>query len=192
MKTIIYGIAIAAALLAACSNNNNQAKKSDVKGSSTTETVMQPNNANSKETAINEIVSGYLQVKNGLANDNGKDAATGGKEISNAMQKVNEASLTGEQRKIYDDVKDDVKEHAEHISANGNKIAHQREHFDILSKDMYDLVKAFNTNQTLYMDHCPMYNDGKGANWLSEIKEIKNPYLGKKMPACGEIKEELK
>jgi hypothetical protein len=37
-----------------------------------------------------------------------------------------------------------------------------------------------------------MYNDGKGANWLSETKEIANPYLGKSMPTCGSVKEELK
>ena len=30
------------------------------------------------------------------------------------------------------------------------------------------------------------------ATWLSETKEIKNPYLGKKMPTCGEVKEEMK
>jgi hypothetical protein len=35
-----------------------------------------------------------------------------------------------------------------------------------------------------------MYDNGK-ATWLSEIKEIKNPYLGKKMDTCGAIKETL-
>ena len=37
-----------------------------------------------------------------------------------------------------------------------------------------------------------MANDKKGAFWISESKEIKNPYLGKKMPTCGEVKEEIK
>jgi hypothetical protein len=32
-----------------------------------------------------------------------------------------------------------------------------------------------------------MYKKGKGAFWLSETKEIKNPYLGKTMPTCGTI-----
>jgi len=30
-----------------------------------------------------------------------------------------------------------------------------------------------------------------GANWLSESKEISNPYLGQSMPTCGTVKEEL-
>jgi hypothetical protein len=36
-----------------------------------------------------------------------------------------------------------------------------------------------------------MYNDKKGAIWLSETKEIKNPYYGKKMLTCGNVKEEI-
>jgi hypothetical protein len=62
----------------------------------------------------------------------------------------------------------------------------------MLSQDMYDLVKSFDGTQTLYKDFCPMANDNKGAFWISEIKEIKNPYLGKKMSTCGEVKEEIK
>ncbi|MBA4167053.1 MAG: DUF3347 domain-containing protein, partial [Chitinophagaceae bacterium] len=84
------------------------------------------------------------------------------------------------------------KENAEHISENAGKLGHQREHFEMLSKDVYDLVKAFGAGQTLYQDFCPMYNDEKGASWLSETKEIQNPYMGQKMTTCGSVKEELK
>jgi hypothetical protein len=53
-------------------------------------------------------------------------------------------------------------------------------------------LKVFKPNQTLYKDFCPMYNEGKGATWISETREIKNPYLGKKMATCGSVKEEIK
>jgi hypothetical protein len=36
-----------------------------------------------------------------------------------------------------------------------------------------------------------MYSDGKGGNWISETKHIRNPYLGKDMLTCGVVKEEL-
>ena len=91
------------------------------------------------------------------------------------------------------DLADDLKEHAEHIGANAGKIAHQREHFVMLSKDVADLIKTFgNGGQTLYKDFCPMANNGKGAIWISELKEIKNPYQGSKMLTCGSVKETLK
>jgi hypothetical protein len=33
------------------------------------------------------------------------------------------------------DIADDAKEHAEHIADNSGKIAHQREHFALLSRE---------------------------------------------------------
>ena len=62
----------------------------------------------------------------------------------------------------------------------------------MLSKDVYDLVKTFGAGKPLYQDFCPMYNDKKGATWLSETKEIKNPYLEQKMPTYGTVKEVIK
>ena len=101
-------------------------------------------------------------------------------------------SLSASRKKIFIEIADDATEHSEHIGNNAGKLEHQREHFEMLSKDMYDLVKAFGGGQSLYKDFCPMYNNNKGAFWLSETKEIKNPYLGKAMPTCGTMKEEIK
>lgn len=153
-----------------------------------------PVSADVKATvSIKEIVTAYLQLKNALAKDNGKDAATTGNAIVATLATVDMKSLSAEQMKSYMDIADDLKEHAEHIGANAGKIEHQREHFVMLSKDIADLIKTFgNGGQTLYKDFCPMANDGKGAIWISEVKEIKNPYLGSKMPTCGSVKETIK
>jgi hypothetical protein len=142
--------------------------------------------------SIDKMVEHYLRLKNALVNDNTKDAAASGKEFVNAMKTLDKSLLTDEQKKIYEDVEDDAREAAEHIGDNAGKIDHQREHFDILSNDLYDLVKAFGSSQVLYKDFCPMYNDKEGAIWLSESKTIKNPYYGKKMLTCGSVKEEIK
>lgn len=142
--------------------------------------------------SIDKIIEYYLHLKNALVNDNSKDAAASGKEIVEAMKTLNKSLLTDEQKKIYEDVEDDAREHAEHISENASKIEHQREHFDILSNDLYDLVKAFGSRQVLYKYFCSMYNDKEGAIWLSEVKEIKNPYYGKEMLNCGSMEEEIK
>lgn len=142
--------------------------------------------------SIKEIVASYLHLKNALVSDKSKDAATAGEEMAHAMGTVDKSLLTADQKKLYEEVEDDAKEHAEHIGGNAGNIEHQREHFDMLSKDVYDLAKAFGGGQVLYKDFCPMYNDKKGAIWLSETKAIKNPYYGKKMITCGSVQEELK
>lgn len=192
MKTLIM-IAVAAISLSACNNNDNQSKETTATSTDTTKTGMQPaTTVTNSNMAISNMVNAYLELKNALANDNSKDAATAGSEMQKAIENADPATFSADQKKIFADVKDDAIEHAEHIAANASNIAHQREHFETLSKDLYDMVKVFGTGQTLYQTYCPMYNNNKGANWLSETKEIKNPYLGAKMSTCGEVKEELK
>jgi Protein of unknown function (DUF3347)/Heavy metal binding domain len=145
--------------------------------------------ATSSSFSINEIVSNYLKLKNALARDDARGAADAGKAMVTAIAKSDATGLSAQQKKIFTDITDDAKEHGEHIGENAGKIEHQREHFAMLSKDVNDLLKTFVAPQKLYQDYCPMYDDGKGAVWISEIKEIKNPYFGSKMPTCGSVKK---
>ena len=153
-------------------------------------TESKPTSAQSTNTAINEVVANYLKLKNALTKDDTKEAANAGNNIVAALAKIDMKSLSNEQMKTYMDIADETKENAEHIGSNAGKLDHQREHFALLSKDVEDLVKTFGTSQKLYQDFCPMYDDGKGAIWISEFKEIKNPYFGSKMISCGSVKKE--
>ena len=151
------------------------------------------NNVDAKAAAsIKEIVDHYLRIKNALATDNGSEAASAAKAMEEAIHKLDKSLLTAEQKKVYDEIEEDLKEHAEHIGKNGDTIGHQREHFSMMSEDVYDLVKAFGGGRELYHDHCPMYNENKGAMWLSEIKKVKNPYYGAQMLSCGTVEEVIK
>ena len=201
MKSLII-IAVSAITFASCNSSDNKSAdnkstqptlaEADKKMADVTE-KQQANTATPATTvSIKEILANYLQMKNAFAKDNSKDAAMAGNAMVASFAGFNKTALSADQVKIYNDVEDDAKEHAEHIGSNGGNIKHQREHFDMLSKDIYQLVKTFGGGQKLYYDHCPMYNDGKGANWISETKDIANPYLGKSMPTCGTVKEELK
>ncbi len=173
--------------------HQHHSKKNTAVDKTNEDAVSSSRDVNPKVAAsIDKMVEHYLNLKNALVNDDSKDAAASGKEFVNAMKTLDKSLLTDEQKKIYEDVEEDAIEMAEHIGANAGKIDHQREHFDILSNDLYDLVKAFGSSQVLYKEFCPMYNDKEGAIWLSESKTIKNPYFGKKMLTCGSVKEEIK
>jgi len=37
-----------------------------------------------------------------------------------------------------------------------------------------------------------MANNNKGADWISSESKIENPYYGKAMLKCGEVKEVIK
>jgi hypothetical protein len=208
MKKKLFCIsAITLFIVTACNNSNKSSKESDMSKMNsdtmqntsvqqdTNMTTITPTFANmdTKLSAdIKAIVDHYLHIKNALVNNSGSDAASGGKEMADAISKVDKSLFTAGQKKIYDGIEDDLKEHAEHIGKNANDIDHQREHFTMMSEDVYDLVKAFGGGQILYHDHCPMANDNKGAMWLSETKEIKNPYFGGKMNECVKVPEVIK
>ena len=201
MKILILSIAAITGLFTACSNSSAD-KKNNTSSStqpvvSNTDTATKPitdtaATAAKATVSIKDIVDTYLQMKNAFAKDNAATAATTATALTTALANFNKTALTPAQLKTYSDIEDDAKEHAAHIEKNAGNIKHQREHFDMLSKDIYQLVKTFGGGQKLYYDHCPMFNDGKGANWISETKEIKNPYFGKAMSTCGVVKEELK
>lgn len=188
MKSSIYSLALSLLFLGACTANNEQTQTTAV-GESTSTATATPVEKTVPTTAL---LGFYLKLKNALVADQAKDAAAAGNEMVSAFASFDKAALTAEQSKIYTEIHDSAKEHAEHIEANATNIVHQREHFDMLSKDIYDLVKLLGAGQTLYVEHCPMYNNNKGATWLSTEKEIKNPYYGASMLTCGSVKEELK
>jgi hypothetical protein len=198
MKNLIFGLTMVAIVMAACksykstegqnSSNNTEAISQTDPVALKTSSVTDAKNA----VPINAIISAYLQMKNALTEDNSTGAATAGKKLEAVFKNFDKSVLTAAQKKTYEDVEADAREHAEHIGANGGNIAHQREHFELLSKDIYDLIKTFGAGQVLYKDFDPMAGNGKGAIWISETKEIKNPYMGKAMLTSGSIQEELK
>ena len=68
----------------------------------------------------------------------------------------------------------------------------QRLAFSPLSNNMFELLKMTEVKNTgAYKQYCPMAFDNKGAIWLSDENEIKNPYFGEKMLECGEVTDSL-
>ncbi|HVI48754.1 MAG TPA: DUF3347 domain-containing protein [Chitinophaga sp.] len=209
-RLFITTMVIAAIAFTACNSGNTsheahehdsttaaagETAKAEAVGDNTPPTAVQPqfSNIDPKVAAsLKTVVARYLQIKNGLAADNSGEAASNGKAMAEAMQQLDKSALTPEQQKVYTENEEDLKEHAEHIGKNEGNIDHQREHFAQMSEDVYALVKAYGGGQPLYHDFCPMYDNNKGALWLSETKEVKNPYFGNKMPDCGVVKEEIK
>jgi hypothetical protein len=152
--------------------------------------TMNHENMSSMKTdgSIFKLIDNYISLKNALVNDDAKKAGDAGKSMLSVLKTINVAAFNKEQAKLYTNLSEDISEHAEHIYENKSKIDHQREHFEMLSKDMLDLVKAFGASGKIYEDFCPMYNDNKGGMWLSETKDIKNPYFGLSMATCGSVK----
>ena len=145
--------------------------------------------SSTKSFSTSEIIANYLKLKNALTKDDAKTASVSAKSLFKSLNSTDASSLDDKSKKEFLNIAENAKVHTKHIGDNPSKIDHQREHFVMLSKNINDLIKIFGSNQKLYQDFCPMANDGKGAIWISEIKDIKNPYYGSEMLSCGSLKK---
>lgn len=135
-----------------------------------------------------QVLADYMTIKDALVATDEGAAAKAGKQLENTLKSFDVSSYTSEEQNELKDIIEVATQHAEHIGRSD--IAHQREHFQMLTKDITDMVAITGTENTLYEQFCPMYEDDGGA-WLSMKKEIRNPYFGDKMLKCGEVKREI-
>ncbi|MBP6285122.1 MAG: DUF3347 domain-containing protein [Paludibacteraceae bacterium] len=146
-----------------------------------------PQNANQ----LKAVFDNYFSIKDALVKSDGNTASAKAKDLSNAISSVKMETLTTEEHTVWMKVMKDLAFDAEHI-AETKDVGHQRDHFTSLSDNIYKLIKVSKQETSVYYQHCPMFNDGKGANWLSKENAIKNPYYGSSMLSCGKTTETIK
>ncbi len=126
------------------------------------------------------LLQGYFNMKNALVNDNAKVCSETALKFIKLLNNDN-VEMPGK------NTRGALLKQATQISRTEN-IQLQREYFALLSTNMYDLVKAGKPNkEAVYYAYCPM----KKSYWLSESKDIKNPYFGNTMLTCGKVTEVL-
>lgn len=181
MKHLFSVLFLSSVILLSCGNSSNE------KTAEESRLVSDAIRPVYTDTGTGAVIADYLNLKNALAADDSRGAATAGSELYRSLTTVEAGNLSDSQKVVMKDISADAKENAEHISKNAGNIKHQREHFRELSDEIYSFVKVFGSSETLYKDYCPMAK----ANWVSEVKEMENPYYGGEMPDCGEIKETI-
>ena len=140
---------------------------------------------------LKAVFDNYFVVKDAMISSDGNATSIASKELFTAISNVIMEKLEMDVHVVWMKVLNQIKEDSEHI-ADTKDIKHQREHFTTLSKDIYALLKVAKYDVPVYFQFCPMYNDGKGANWLSKENTIKNPYYGSMMLSCGKVVETIK
>ena len=181
-------IAIAASTLLVLTACNQTAEKQPEQGSIEAEVTEQSTTTGD----FTELFAHNQHLTFALSSDNAKEAVNAAKAILTVLPTIKTDSFDAAQKKTFNDIAADIKEHAEHIADNGGNIVHQREHLVLLSKDFYDIAKTFGTAKPVYKIFCSMYENNKGAYWISDTKEVKNPYYGATMLDCGVVEEEIK
>lgn len=136
------------------------------------------------------VFTTYFEVKDALVQTDAELAAANSGRLLTAIKSVKMEQLPMDVHMVWMKLLNALTQDTEAI-ANSKDVENQRSHFINLSKNMYELIKVATYEEPVYYQFCPMANDGKGANWLSKEKTVKNPYYGAQMLSCGKVVETI-
>ncbi|TBX70318.1 DUF3347 domain-containing protein [Flavobacterium silvisoli] len=176
MKALIFSITTAVLGFLSQNENSNPKELKTITYSQTS-------------SSLNDVIEGYLKIKNALIKSDSQQTAQLADAFTKTLNSFTLNEKTAAQKATGIQIAELAKKQTKLIVSNAGKLDKQRKAFKELSKNIQELITTLGTSQKLYVDFCPMYEGG--STWISESKEIKNPYYGAQMLTCGKIKETI-
>jgi membrane fusion protein, copper/silver efflux system len=134
----------------------------------------------------------YFELKNALAADDPQKVQKHAANLQTQLQNTGEHSLEGEHHMFWMEQYNAIRSSLTNFIASNN-LPEMRIHFEPLSKAFIETAQTLGgVGRTFYVAYCPMVDNDRGAYWLSEFKEIMNPYFGDMMLRCGEVRETIR
>lgn len=163
--------------------------------------LAQSKNSDAFNKPFNDMLNSYFQLKDALVDWDTAKATSSATMLADLAGKIPFDELKGDTT-----ITATAKSFAGSVVAEAQGVAgeaaieEKRRSFYTLSENLFNLLRTVKYDQqVVYYDKCPMaFNDSETAYWLSNSKEIINPYLGNKHPkykagmlGCGEIEDSV-
>ena len=194
----IIGVAVAAiAAYFLLFNASDEKKEEEPKQ----QALAQSSNNDAFNKPFAEMLDSYFALQTALVEWDTAKASTAAITLAELLGKVPYNELKADTTIIAT-----AKSFSENIMANANglsvdnSIEEKRHSFYTISENLYNLLRTVHYDQQIiYHDKCPMaFKDSEEAYWITNSKEIINPYLGKKHPmykggmvGCGSIEDSI-
>ncbi|HEY5691950.1 MAG TPA: efflux RND transporter periplasmic adaptor subunit [Cyclobacteriaceae bacterium] len=141
---------------------------------------------------LSSILAPYLVTKDALVKTNAADAAKASKDLKAAIGKVDMKLVKDDAHHAWMKLLVTLNDAVAKIESAAD-VEMQRKSFSAFSDAYYESIQQFGVSGLeAYYQFCPMAFKNAGAHWISQNKEIQNPYFGEKMMKCGYTKAELK
>jgi hypothetical protein len=143
------------------------------------------------------LLRDYYGLKDALVRTNSVDADKAAAAMQGRIKEIhiilNTVDTTWVQRDSLQQKLDSMAYNLDKILAVKDESCEtKRIYFKPVSATFYDALKLIRLQHVrIYHTFCPMAFREKGAFWLSNEPEIKNPYFGAKMIECGEVIDTL-
>ncbi|HYF02169.1 MAG TPA: DUF3347 domain-containing protein [Patescibacteria group bacterium] len=188
-KSSLFGIVLSGAFVFAACTQQQETAENRTQGTHQTGTAHQ--NASGSGN-FHATWNQYLEVKDALVALQATDVQREARELVDEIKEVKNFDGAADKLQKWGGFAPKFTEAANAV-ASASDLATQKTAFEKLSAVMEEGVRTFGLHgATAYKQHCPMAFDNKGASWLSDEKEIENPYEAETMKSCGSVQEEIK
>ncbi len=202
MRTFYIALALGLAFLSSCGNSQPADSNAGATAAAPAapKAPMQSMLKEADSKLLMSTLATYYTLKNAMVATNAEGIKTAATQLGAIADSLNKTLAQNygadDSLKAYDGMKPFLDtlltETKNIIGLEDPKCERQRLSFGPLSSAMYGLLRKVELkNAGVYHEFCPMAFNDKGAYWLSEESEIKNPYFGKKMMECGEVTDSL-
>ncbi|MBD0825442.1 DUF3347 domain-containing protein [Aestuariibaculum marinum] len=153
----------------------------------TSQQEVTPDLVEKREELKKQITDNYIGLKSSFVVSDNVSILKNASALENSLNKFKFKKLNLTQMNEATKTRKEIIELSKEIQSESN-INRQREIFQKLSSKFWSIADKFKANDVmLYLQVCPMTN----AVWVSNTKEIKNPYYPKNMLTCGEVKASI-
>ena len=143
------------------------------------------------QEAIDSMAEAYFDVHQALSSDNLGRAQKSAADVQKKLALVDMNLLKGNAHMIWMKLEKIIKENSQTLN-KAKDIEAARARLEALTEPVATAIKLFGSRKTtVYRFHCPMAFNNKGAYWLQNISETRNPYFGSSMLTCKDSVETL-
>lgn len=142
--------------------------------------------------ALAPLYTAYLSGQVALAADDSDAAQSALGSMGQRLESISSSGLSAEHRTLWREEVSSLKTAVE-TAASAEGIEPLRTAFASISEGMLIIAREFghNASSNLVEAYCPMAFNDEGAAWLQKGSDIRNPYFGASMLACGDVREEF-
>lgn len=143
-----------------------------------------------------DVVNAYYQLKDALVATNAAGARAATQKLTaetDSLQYIVSDSTFGGNYETLIPLFDMMRAYADSIRlVQADDVDKMRVYFEEVDNGLFRLLRVTGLkNAGIYRQFCPMALNDKGAFWLSNDRDIRNPYFGNKMLTCGELRDSL-
>jgi hypothetical protein len=165
--------------------------------------IQVPRHSSAFNTSITAVMNSYFNLKSAFVDADTLKIKEHNRTFLTLIDSVKWDAVKNDTSAIYQSANvfiNDIKANAVAMLGETD-ITEMRQDFRMVSENLYPFLKTIQyEGQTLYWQNCPMaFGENTEANWISNTKEIINPYMGKNHPEyksamlhCGETKDTIK